>query len=215
MDRRKEEAAERVKNDMNYRLTERMVEYRSEHERMLYSLGLAGSAFKKVYFDPNIGRQVSIYISAEDVIVPYGASHIESAERVTHIMRKTENELKKLQASGFYRDVELDEPQSFPSDIEKKKAEEGGYTLTDDNRYSLYEIHADLVIEGVDGGAEDGDDIARPYVVTVERGTQKVLAIRRNWLEDDELHLKRNHFVHYVYIPGFGFYGLGLIHIIG
>lgn len=215
VNRKKEEAAERVKNDMNYRLTEQMVEYRSEHERMLYSLGLAGSAFKKVYFDPNIGRQVSIYISAEDVIVPYGASHIESAERVTHIMRKTENELKKLQASGFYRDVELDEPQSFPSDIEKKKAEEGGYSLTDDNRYSLYEIHADLVIDGIDGGEEGGDDIARPYVITIERGTQKVLAIRRNWLEEDELHLKRNHFVHYVYIPGFGFYGLGLIHIIG
>jgi len=213
--REKEEAAERVKNDMNYRLTEQMVEYRSEHERMLYSLGLAGSAFKKVYFDPNIGRQVSIYISAEDVIVPYGASHIEFAERVTHIMRKTENEVKKLQASGFYREVELGDPQSFPSDIEKKKAEEGGYSLTDDNRYSLYEIHADLVIDGIDGGEEDGDEIARPYVVTIERGTSNVLAIRRNSLEDDELHLKRNHFAHYVYVPGFGFYGLGLIHIIG
>ena len=212
IDKIKEDAAKRVQNDMNYKLTEQMVEYRSEHERMLYSLGLAGSAFKKVYFDPNIGRQVSIYISAEDVIVPYGASHIEFAERVTHVMRKTKNELKKLQLSGFYRDVDLGDPESFPTDIEKKKAEEGGYTITDDDRYTLYEIHADLIIEG----AEEGDDdIAVPYVVTIERGTQEVLAIRRNWEEDDELHLKRNHFVHYVYIPGFGFYGLGLIHIIG
>jgi len=208
------EAAVRVKNDMNYELTEKMVEYRSEHERMLYSLGLAGSAFKKVYFDPNIGRQVSIYIPAEDVIVPYGASHIEAAERVTHVMRKTKNEIAKLQAAGFYINTDLGEPQTFFSDIEKKKAEEGGYELTNDDRYTLYEIHADLIIDGLD--EEDGDvQIAKPYVVTIERGTQKVLAVRRNWDPDDELMLKRNHFVHYVYVPGFGFYGLGLIHIIG
>ncbi len=206
------EAAERVKADMNYQLTERMVEYRSEHERMLYSLGLAGSAFKKVYFDPNIGRQVAIYIPAEDVIIPYGASHIETAERVTHVMRKTKNELRKLQAIGFYRDVELGDPQPFHTDIEKRKAEEGGYSLTDDDRYAVYEIHADLVIDDVD---EDKDEIAKPYVVTIERGTGEVLAIRRNWVEGDLLHLKRQHFVHYVYVPGFGFYGLGLIHIIG
>ena len=206
------EAAERVKADMNYQLTERMVEYRSEHERMLYSLGLAGSAFKKVYFDPNIGRQVAIYIPAEDVIIPYGASHIETAERVTHVMRKTKNELRKLQAIGFYRDVELGDPQPFHTDIEKRKAEEGGYSLTDDDRYAVYEVHADLVIDDVD---EDKDEIAKPYVVTIERGTGEVLAIRRNWAEEDLLHLKRQHFVHYVYVPGFGFYGLGLIHIIG
>jgi hypothetical protein len=208
----KEEAANRVKADMNYELTERMVEYRPEHERLLYSLGLAGSAFKKVYFDPNMGRQVAIYIPAEDVVVPYGASHVESAERVTHIMRKTKNELKKLQAGGFYRDVDLGSPQPYHTDIEKRKAEEGGYSLTDDDRYSLYEVHADLVIEGVD---EDDDEIAKPYVVTLERGTNEILAIRRNWNPDDELMLKRQHFVHYVYVPGFGFYGLGLIHIIG
>lgn len=208
----KEEAATRVKADMNYELTERMVEYRPEHERLLYSLGLAGSAFKKVYFDPNIGRQVAIYIPAEDVVVPYGASHVESAERVTHIMRKTKNELKKLQAGGFYRDVDLGSPQPYHTDIEKRKAEEGGYSLTDDDRYSLYEVHADLVIEGVD---EDDDEIAKPYVVTLERGTNEILAIRRNWNPDDSLMLKRQHFVHYVYVPGFGFYGLGLIHIIG
>jgi len=207
----KEKAAERVKADMNYQLTERMVEYRNEHERMLYSLGLAGSAFKKVYYDPALGRQVSVYLPAEDVIVPYGASHIETAERVTHIMRKTENEIKKLQAAGFYADVELGEPVAFFTDIEKKKAEEGGYSLTSDDRYAIYEIHADLVIEGVD----DEDDIAKPYVITIDKGTTKVLAIRRNWEPDDSLRLKRQHFVHYIYIPGFGFYGLGLIHIIG
>ena len=209
----KEEAAERVKADMNYELTENMVEYRPEHERMLYSLGLAGSAFKKVYYDPNMGRQMAVYIPAEDVIVPYGASHIETAERVTHVMRKTKNELKKLQANGFYREVDLGDPQPYHSDVEERKAEEGGYSLTDDDRFTVYEIHADLVIDGV--GDSDEDDIAKPYVVTLERGSNEILSIRRNWSQDDELTLKRQHFVHYVYVPGFGFYGLGLIHIIG
>jgi len=208
----KAEAAERVKADMNYELTERMVEYRPEHERMLYSLGLAGSAFKKVYFDPNLGRQVAIYVPAEDVIVPYGASHIETAERVTHVMRKTKNELKKLQAMGFYKEVDLGDPQPFHTDIEKRKAEEGGYSITDDDRYAIYEVHADLIIDGID---DDEDEIAKPYVITIERGTNNILAIRRNWSEEDPLMLKRQHFVHYVYVPGFGFYGLGLIHIIG
>jgi len=182
----KVEAANRVKADMNYELTENMVEYRPEHERLLYSLGLAGSAFKKVYFDPNIGRQTAIYIPAEDVIVPYGASHIETAERVTHIMRKTKNEIRKLQVAGFYRDIELGEPRAYHTDIEEKKAEEGGYTLTDDDRYAIYEIHADLVIDGID---DSEDDIAKPYVVTIEKGTGEVLAIRRNWNEEDELRL--------------------------
>ena len=208
----KEEAAQRVKADMNYELTERMVEYRPEHERLLYSLGLAGSAFKKVYYDPNIGRQVAMYIPAEDVIVPYGASNVESAERVTHVMRKTKNELKKLQASGFYKDIDLGEPQPYHTDIEERKAEEGGYSITDDNRYAIYEIHADVVIDGID---DSDDEIAKPYVVTIERGSNEVLGIRRNWNPDDSLMLKRQHFVHYVYVPGFGFYGLGLIHIIG
>ena len=215
----KEDAALRVKTDMNYELTEVMVEYRPEHERMLYSLGLAGSAFKKVYFDPNLGRQVAIYIPAEDVIVPYGASNIESAERVTHVMRKTKNELIKLQAAGFYREVELGDPVSFFSDIEEAKAEQSGISLTSDDRYTILEVHADLVIDGVDGADEEGDSdeltIAKPYVVTLEKGTGEVLAIRRNWNPDDILTLKRQHFVHYVYVPGFGFYGLGLIHIIG
>ena len=209
----KEEAAARVKSDMNFQLTENMVEYRPEHERLLYSLGLSGSAFKKVYYDPNMGRQMAVYIPAEDVIIPYGASHIETAERVTHVMRKTKNELKKLQANKFYREVEdLGEPKMFYSDIEERKAEEGGYSLTDDYRYTVYEIHADIVIESID---DSDDEIAKPYIVTIERGTSKVLAIRRNWNPDDELKLKRQHFVHYVYVPGFGFYGLGLIHIIG
>ena len=208
----KEEASARVKADMNYELTENMVEYRPEHERLLYSLGLAGSAFKKVYYDPNMGRQMAVYIPAEDVIVPYGASHVETAERVTHVMRRTKNELKKLQANGFYRDIELGEPQAYHSDIEKRKAEEGGYSLTDDYRYSIYEVHADLVIDGVD---DSDDEIAKPYVVTIERGSNEILSIRRNWNQDDMLMLKRQHFVHYVYVPGFGFYGLGLIHIIG
>lgn len=207
----KTEAAQRVKADMNYEITERMVEYRSEHERMLYSLGLAGSAFKKVYFDPNIGRQVSIYIPAEDVIVPYGASHLETAERVTHVMRKTKNEMMKLQAGGFYREVELGEPQPYHSDIEEKKAEEGGFNLTDDNRYALYECHVEMNIPGVD----DEDDLPKPYVVTIERGSGEVLSVRRNYEESDELTMKNQFFVHYPYVPGFGFYGLGLIHIIG
>ena len=208
----KNEAAARVKADMNYELTENMVEYRPEHERMLYSLGLAGSAFKKVYYDPNMGRQVALFIPAEDCIVPYGASHIETAERVTHVMRKTKNELKKLQVNEFYRDIELDDPEPYHSDIEIRKAEEGGYSLTDDERYAIYEVHADLVIEGFD---DSDDEIAKPYVVTIERSSSEVLAIRRNWEPDDERMLKRQHFVHYPYVPGFGFYGLGLIHIIG
>ena len=208
----KEDASLRVKADMNYELTERMVEYRPEHERLLYSLGLAGSAFKKVYFDPNLGRQVAVYIPAEDVIIPYGASNIETAERVTHVMRKTKNDLKKLQVSGFYRDFDLGEPQPFHTDIEKAKAEEGGFSLTDDNRFAIYEIHADLIIEGLD---DSEDEIAKPYVVTIEKGSGEVLGIRRNWNPEDPLTLKRQHFVHYVYVPGFGFYGLGLIHIIG
>jgi len=207
----KEEAAERVKNDMNYQLTERMSEYRSEHERMLFSLGLAGAAFKKVYYDPALGRQVSIYVSAEDLIMPYGASNLQTSERVTHMMRKTKNDIRKLQVAGFYRDVDLDDPVSIATDIEKKKADEQGYSITDDDRYQVCEVHIDYNLPGY----EDPDDIALPYVITYERGTQTILAIRRNWNPDDERKLKRQHFVQYNYIPGFGVYGMGLIHIIG
>jgi hypothetical protein len=230
--RQKEDAALRVQTDMNYELTDVMSEYRPEHERMLYSLGLAGSAFKKVYFDPNLGRQVALYIPAEDMVVPYGASNLETAERVTHIMRKTKNDVTKLQDAGFYRNVELGDPVTFATDIEEQKARESGFSITDDNRYTLYEVHADLILDEIDQpererprgmGLARGEDrkegeplqIALPYVVTLEQGTGTVLAVRRNWDPDDPLKLKRQHFVHYVYVPGFGFYGLGLIHIIG
>ena len=207
----KELAADRVKADMNYQLTERMVEYRSEHERMLYSLGLAGSAFKKVYYDPRLGRQVSIFVPAEDVIVPYGTSHLETAERITHVMRKTKGEMDVLMAKGFYRDLDLGEPISFHTDIEKAKAEENGFTLTSDDRYAIHEIQAELSLPGID----DEEELPKPYIVTIDRGTTKVLAIRRNYEPGDKLMRPRQHFTHYVYIPGFGFYGLGLIHIIG
>ena len=211
IDRLKEQAAERVRDDMNYQLTEVMTEYRPEHERMLYSLGLAGAAFKKVYYDPSLERQVAIFIPAEDIIIPYGASSLRTSERVTHIMRKTKNEIKKLQVSGFYVDCELGEPQQIHSDVEKKKAEDDGYSLTDDDRYQILEIHADYDLPGY----EDEDGIALPYVITIDRGTNKVLAIRRNWNPDDSRKLKRDHFVQYTYVPGFGAYGLGLIHLIG
>jgi hypothetical protein len=211
IDKLKEEAAERVREDMNYKLTEGMPEYRPEHERMLYSLGLAGAAFKKVYYDPGMGRQAAIFIPAEDVIIPYGASSAMTSERVTHIMRKTENDVRKLQVSEFYLDVELGEPLSFYTDVEKKKAEDQGYTVSEDGRYQILEIHVDYDLPGY----EDEDGIALPYVITIERGTSKILAIRRNWDEADSKRLKRQHFVQYTYVPGFGAYGLGLIHLIG
>ena len=211
IDKLKEEAAERVRDDMNYKLTEGMPEYRPEHERMLYSLGLAGAAFKKVYYDPSLGRQASIFIPAEDVIIPYGASSAMTSERVTHIMRKTKNDIRKLQVSGFYLDCDLGDPLQFYTDVEKKKAEDQGYNLSDDDRYQIYEIHVDFDLPGY----EDPDGIALPYVITLERGTQEILAIRRNWSEDDKHKLKRQHFVQYTYVPGFGAYGLGLIHLIG
>jgi len=205
------EAAERVRDDMNYQLTEVMLEYRPEHERMLYSLGLAGSAFKKVYYDPSLGRQVSMYIPAEDIIIPYGASSTQTAERVTHVMRKTKNDIRKLQVAGFYKDIELADPEPIHTDVEKKKAEGQGYTLTDDERYQILEIHVDYNLPGY----EDDDEIALPYIITIDRGTSEVLAIRRNWNKDDDLEQKRQHFVQYTYVPGFGAYGLGLIHLIG
>ena len=211
IDKLKEDAAERVRDDMNFKLTEGMPEYRPEHERMLYSLGLAGSAFKKVYYDEALGRQVAMFIPAEDVIIPYGASSAMTSERVTHIMRKTKNDIRKLQVAGFYIDVELGEPMAFYTDVEKKKAEDQGYNLSDDERYQIFEIHVDYDMPGY----EDEDGIALPYVVTIERGTQEVLSVRRNWEEDDEKKLKRQHFVQYTYVPGFGAYGLGLIHLIG
>ncbi len=211
IDKLKEQAAERVKDDMNYQLTEVMSEYRPEHERMLFNLGLAGSAFKKVYYDPALGRQTSVFIPAEDIVIPYGSSGARTAERVTHIMRKTKNDIKKLQVAGFYRGVELGEPAQVHTDVEKKKAEGEGYTLTDDDRYQIYEVQVDYNLPGY----EDEDEIALPYIISIDKGTNKVLSIYRNWEEEDTLKLKRQHFVQYDYIPGFGAYGFGFIHLIG
>jgi len=207
----KEDAAERVKDDMNYQLTDMMPEYRPEHERMLWGLGLSGNAFKKVYYDPSLERQVAMYVPAEDIVVPYGASNLETAERVTHVMRKTKNELHRLQVAGFYRDVDLGEPFLDIDEAEKKIAEKLGFNPTEDDRYKILELHVNLDLEN--GDSEDG--IALPYVVTIEKGTGTILAIRRNWNPDDKLKSKRQHFVHYGYIPGFGFYCFGLIHLIG
>ena len=211
IDRLKEEAAERVREDMNFKLTETMPEYRPEHERMLFNLGLAGAAFKKVYYDPSLGRQTSVFIPAEDIVIPYGSSGARTAERVTHTMRKTKNDVKKLQVAGFYCDIDLGEPVQIHTDVEKKKAEGQGYTLTDDDRYQIYEIQVDYDMPGY----EDEDGIALPYIVSIDKGSNKVLSIYRNWEEDDELKLKRQHFVQYDYIPGFGAYGFGFVHLIG
>ena len=213
----KKESAERVQDDMNYQLTEKMPEYRPETERMLWGLGLAGNAFKKVYFDPGLGRQVSMYVPAEDVVVPYGASDLHSSPRVTHVMRKTENDLRILQVGGFYRDVDLGEPTSSLDEVEKKIAEKMGFRATADDRFKILEMQVNLDLAGYEDKDEDGNPtgIALPYIVTIEKSSMKILAIRRNWEPDDESHQKRTHLVHYGYIPGFGFYCFGLIHLIG
>jgi hypothetical protein len=213
----KTEASARVVEDMNYQLTEVMTEYRPEHEKMLWNLPISGSAFKKVYFDPSRGRQVAMFIPAEDIVVPYGASSLETSERVTHVMRKTKNEVIKLQDAGFYSDVDLGEPKFELDDIEKQKAEEMGLAASEDDRYRLLEMHIELDLAGHEHEDEDGEltGIALPYVVTIDKNTAQILAIRRNWYDGDALHTKRQHFVHYQYIPGFGFYGYGLIHLIG
>lgn len=215
----KQEVAVRVQEDMNFQLTEKMHEFRPEHERMLWSLPATGSAFKKVYFDPNLGRQVSIFVPAEDIILPYGTSDIQTCYRVSHQMRKTEDEIKKLQMQGFYCDVEIGQPDKAIDQINQAKDKETGFTDLNDERFHLIESHVDLCIKAdpLCVRDEDGEPagITLPYVVTFIRGTNTVLAIRRNWNEDDELHLKRQHFVHYQYIPGFGAYGFGLFHLIG
>lgn len=212
----KKEAAVRVQEDMNYQLMDVMNEYRPEHERMLWGLGLSGNAFKKVYYDPSLERQVSLFVPAEDIVVPYGASNIETAERVTHVMRKTENELRKLQVGGFYRDVDLGEPNNTLDEVEKKIAEQMGFRANTDARYKILEMQVNLDLAGYEH-EEDGEPtgIALPYIVTVEQGSNTVLAIRRNWEPDDRSYQKRQHLVHYGYVPGFGFYYFGLIHLVG
>ena len=213
----KKDSAERVREDMNYQLTEVMTEYRPEHERMLWGLGLAGNAFKKVYYDPSLERQVSVFVPAEDVVVPYGASNLESSPRVTHVMRKTKNELRRLMVAGFYRDVDLPEPENVLDDIEKRIAEKMGFRATADDRYKLLEIQVYLDLPGYEDKDDDGNEteIGLPYIVTIEKTSQEILSIRRNWRPEDKSFQKRNHFVHYPYIPGFGFYAFGLIHLIG
>ena len=210
-------AADRVQKDMNYQITEEMPEFRPEHERMCWGLGLSGNAFKKVYFDPSLNRQVALFVPAEDLIVPYGASDLQTAERVTHVMRKTENELRKLQVAGFYKDLDLGTPTTAFDEVEKKIAEKMGFRASTDDRYKILEIQVNLDIEGFEDKDEDGEPtgIALPYIVTIEKGTQQVLAIRRNWRPEDETKQKRQHFVHYGYVPGFGFYCFGLIHLVG
>ena len=213
----KKDAAQRVQDDMNYQLTDVMTEFRPEHERMIWGLGLAGNAFKKVYYDPHLERQVSMFVPAEDIVVPYGASSLESSPRVTHVMRKTENEVKRLQFAGFYRDIQLETPSGALDEVEKKIAEKMGFRATTDDRYKLLEMHVDLDLPGYEDKDKNGKPtgVALPYVITIEKGTQKVLSIRRNWRPEDETHQKRNHFVHYGYVPGFGFYCFGLIHLVG
>jgi hypothetical protein len=213
----KKQAATRVAADMNYELTDVMTEFRPEHERMLWGLGLAGNAFKKVYFDPSLDRQTSIFVTAEDLVVPYGASDLQTSPRVTHIMRKTENELRKLQVAGFYADIDLGEPNNTIDEVEKKIAEKMGFRAQTDDRYKILEMNVNLDLEGFEDTDKHGEEtgIALPYIVTIEKGSNKCLAIRRNWNQDDKLKAKRQHFVHYGYIPGFGFYCFGLIHLIG
>jgi len=213
----KKASAERVQDDMNYQLTDKMPEFRPEHERMLWGLGLSGNAFKKVYFDPSMGRQVSMFVPAEDLVVPYGAVDLASSPRVTHIMRKTTNEVRKLQVAGFWRDVELPEPVDSFDEVEKKIAEKMGFRATTDDRYKILEMQVDLDLPGYEDVDENGEPtgIALPYIITIEKANGTVLAIRRNWRPEDEHKKKRNHFVHYPYIPGFGFYAFGLIHLIG
>lgn len=213
----KKEAAVRVQADMNYQITDVMTEFRPETERMLWGLGLAGNAFKKVYYDPNIERQVSIFIPAEDVVVPYGASNLETADRITHVMRKTENEVRRLQVAGFYADIDLGEPNNTLDEVEKKIAERMGFRATSDDRYKLLEMHVNLDLEGYEHKDKDDEPtgIGLPYVVTIEKGSNKCLSIRRNWNEEDKTFQKRQHFVHYGYVPGFGFYCFGLIHLVG
>jgi len=214
----KQEQANRVKDYLNYLLTERMTEYRSETEKMLFSLPLAGSAFRKVYFDPNMGRPCSMFVPAEDFVVSYGAADLTTCERATHVMKRSKNDVRKLQVSGFYLDVDLPAPSPDTGEIQRKYNELTGDSANYDmdSRHTILEIQVDLDLPGfedTEGGEPTG--IGLPYVVSIDKSSRIVLSIRRNWYEDDELKQKREHFVHYQYMPGLGFYGFGLIHMIG
>jgi hypothetical protein len=216
-DRETEEAAARVVADMNYQLTEKMPEFRTEHEKMLWSLALAGAAFKKVYFDPTLNRQTSVFVPAEDIYIPYGASSVATSERITHSMRKTKNEIKKLQYAGFYRDVDLGEPTKQIDEIQKRKDDDSGFSSSYDDRFNILEMQVELDLPGFEDTDEKGEPtgIALPYVITLEKSSGTVLAIRRNWDEYDDFKNPRQHIVQYNYITGFGAYGYGLIHLIG
>jgi len=213
----KSAAADRVQEDMNYQLTEVMVEYRPEHERMLWNLPSTGSAFKKVYDDSALGRQTSVFVPAEDILLPYGCTDMNTCERITHRMRKTENELKRLMYEGFYRDIEIGDPTKTTNEIQKAKDEETGFSANNDDRYVILECHVNLDLPGFEDLDKDGEPtgLALPYVVTINQSTGDILSIYRNWREDDRLKLKRQHFVHYQYVPGYGAYGFGLFHLVG
>ena len=215
----KEEQSQRVQDYMNYLLIDKMTEYRTETEKLLFSLPLAGSAFRKVYYDPNMDRPCAIFVPAEDFIVSYGATDLQMAERATHIMKKNANDVRKLQVSGFYRDIDLPDPSPDPDDIRKKYDELTGDSSTYDfdNRYTLLEMMVNLDLEGFEDTDESGEPtgIALPYVVTIDISSNNILAIRRNWYEKDDNRMMRQHFAHYQYLPGIGFYGFGLVHLIG
>jgi hypothetical protein len=210
----KTEQANRVENEMNYLLTEEMTEYRDETEQMLFKLPLAGSAFKKVYYDPIMERPCAMFVPAEDFVVSYGASDLMTCERYTHVMKKSSNDILKLQNNGFYRDVELPDPEPDMSDIQEKYDELDGETtsIEDDDRHTLLEMHVEMEMPEP---FNDEDGIARPYVITIDKSSREILSIRRNYYEDDKKKRKRQYFVHYRYLPGLGFYGTGLIHLIG
>ena len=214
----KTKQAHRVENYLNYLITQRMTEYRTETEKLLFSLPIAGSAFRKVYFDPNMDRPCAMFVPAEDFVVSYGASDLTTCERATHVMKKTSNEIRKLQVAGFYSDIDLPPPAPDISEIQQKynrlTGDSENYEF--DNRHTLLEMHVDIDLlgfEDTDRGAPTG--IALPYVVTIDKSSRTILAIRRNWYEDDPKKLKRDHYVHYQYLPGLGFYGFGLVHMIG
>ena len=213
-DTEKKDQAFRVENEMNYLLTEEMSEYRDEMEQMLFKLPIAGSAFKKVYYDPLMERPCSMFVPSEDFVVSYGASDLKTCPRYTHVMKKTANEVLQLQVNGFYRDVDLPDPQPDYSDIKEKYDELDGEeaVIEDDDRHTILEMHVDM---NMPEEFDDPDGIARPYVITIDKTSSEILSIRRNWYEDDEKKKKRMHFVHYRYLPGLGFYGTGLIHLIG